>query len=244
MKKSFSKIFLFPLLAFALVLLACTASKKVSQEAVNKIMTKNPENWSMEECESILRAWTQSTWKTDPNATYPVSSSKSVSITATPLNLDVISALARQEALNRRLSVSEFRSQFKEQLENYTGLTIDTISGKIKTRKLPPEYKKEFSFMVSFENISYPHRTIEIDGAYEGFFLENEAGEFGRVTGISGYYADEYFVLDGTLQVTITFSQLTDEGKDLFPDENGSSGFRLVFNGLESKPIIIRWHLK
>ena len=97
------------------------------------------------------------------------------------------------------------------------------------------------SFQITFQNVSNPYRTIDLEDGYSYFFLENDKGEFTRVTEISGDFADNHLVLADYLKVYVTFSRLTDEGKQLFPDESMRTGYKLIFNGLQKEPIILEY---
>ena len=94
---------------------------------------------------------------------------------------------------------------------------------------------------MKFINATDPYRPVDVEDGYEYFFLENSSGDFSRVVEISGNYADNHFFLSDYLSVIVTFSRTSDEGKVLFPDENYESGYKLIFNALESDPIIIDW---
>jgi hypothetical protein len=230
------------ILILPLIIQNCSSSHKISSKKLNKILSKNTENWTRSDCETIISAYTKSNLGNNiQNITSLSYSSKKVFIKVVPLNLVVLQAKTGIAKFDRRLDEDRYRTQLKEKLEFYTNLTLDIQTGKIKPRELPADYQKEFTFEVYFENISNPHQVIEVDGAYEGFFLENENNQFGRVVGISGYFADEYFILDGSLRVNVTFSCIDDKGKDIFTDPE-MKAFSLVFNGLDSKPIVIHWN--
>ena len=218
---------------------ACVPAKRLSQKKEPDFLSKVPQNWTYEECEAVLKKYIAYN-KKGYNQKYSLyaQSYADVFIEVTPLIKPVICALMRSDAINKRLSVPEYRERLKDYLEAYTNWTLNE-KGEIiaKTTDLLDDY----SFLVYFENISTTHASIEEDGAYEGFFLENAKGEFSRVIEISGRDADEYFVLVSDLKVTIVFSSKTDDNKKLNFNEKSYKDFRLLFNGLQTKPIIVEW---
>ncbi len=218
---------------------ACVPAKRLTPKKETDFLSKAPQNWTYQECQAVFKkyiaynkkGYNQKYWQYPPNT-------EDVFVEVTPLNKHVISAQMRRDAINRRLSVSEYHLRLKDYLEAYTNWTLNE-QGEIiaKTTGLIDDY----SFLVYFENVSSPHRTIEEDGAYDGFFLENKKGEFGRVTEISGRDADEYFVLVSDLKVTISFSSKTHDEKELNFNENTYKDFKLIFNGLQTRPIMVEW---
>jgi hypothetical protein len=237
-----TKKLIFLLVIFSFLIFNCSTTKNISPKKLNKILKTNSEEWTRQDCESVIKGFTQSNLiNYEQNIVSLSYLSKKVFIKATPLNLNVIQAKARREAIDRRLNKEQYYQILIEKLEFFTNLSLNTETGELLSPDLQDDIKKEFSFDVYFENISDPHQVIELEGAYDGFFLENKDGNFGRVVGITGYFADEYFILDGTLQVTITFSCIDDKGKDLFPSGEEIKEYSLVFNGLESKPIVMKW---
>ena len=218
---------------------SCVPAKRLSPKREPDFLSKTPQNWTYEECQAVLKKYIAYN-KKGYNQKYSQYSlnTEDVFVEVTPLNKPVISALMRRDAINKRLSVPEYRERLKDYLKAYTNWTLNK-KGEIiaKTTELLDDY----SFLVYFENISTPHRTIEEDDAYDGFFLENKKGKFSRVTEISGRDADEYFVLVSDLKVTVTFSSKTDQNKKLNFNEKTYKDFKLIFNGLQSKPIIVQW---
>jgi len=222
-----------------IIFFACVPAKRLPQKKEPDFLSKAPQNWTYAECEAVLKKYTTYN-KKGYNQKYSqyALSHEDVFIEVKPLNKHVISALMRKDAINKRLSVPEYHERLKDYLEAFTNWTLND-KGKIFARTT--ELLDEYSFLVLFENISIPHRTIEEDGAYDGFFLENAKKEFSRVIEISGRDADEYFVLVSDLKVTITFSSKTDENQKLNFNEKTYKDFRLIFNGLQTKPILVEW---
>ena len=224
-------------------LLQCSAVTIGPKDTSTDILSKKVETWTLEECNSVVKSYTLFN-KKGYQEKVAVRSYKVVDvyIRATPYNKNVICAMTRKEAIQRRLPIAEFRKRLKKELESYTNYTLNPDTGDILSRQeIGGKLLNEYSFMVYFENISMPHRNVEVYRADEGFFLENEAGEFSRVIEISGYYVDDFFILDSPLNTIITFSSLTDDGKNLFPEKTELQNHRLVFNGLQTKPIVIEW---
>ena len=69
-------------------------------------------------------------------------------------------------------------------------------------------------------------------------------GEFSRVTKVTGLFVEDYFQLDGYLDAIITFSPFSTTGKLLFAEKDLNESYMLIFNGLQSDPIGIKWILE
>ncbi|MCG8608496.1 hypothetical protein MJD09_26345 [bacterium] len=236
--------------AFAgLVLLAtlspCTTPlpvTKISKTSLDYILEKSPAVWTVPECEKVISYFTAYNQKgyNQKRSDYSVRT-EDVFIRATALNKYVIAARTRKESLNRRLPSKVFKKRLKVELEDYTNFTLHADSVKLVPKSVPLDsLLKEYSFLLYFENISLPHRNIEVYRAEEGFFLENEKGEFTRALDFWGLGVEENFVLLSDLKATITFSAVTDEGKEIVLNEENMKNYKLVFNGLQPDPIIVK----
>jgi len=83
-----------------------------------------------------------------------------------------------------------------------------------------------------------------LEDGYSYFFLENLKGEFSRVTEVTGLFVEDYFQLDGYLEAVITYSLFSSSGKRIFNSNTLNESYKLIFNGLQKEPIIIRWNVK
>jgi hypothetical protein len=235
----------FARLALLATLISCATplpARKVSKTSLDDALSKSPEIWTVHECEKVISYFTAYNQKgyNQKRSDYSIRT-EDVFIKATALNRHVIAARTRKESLNRRLSSSELRERLKVELEDYTNFTLHPDSGEIVPKSVPQDsLLKEYSFLLYFENISLPHRNIEVYRAEEGFFLENEKGEFTRATDFWGLEIEENFVLLTDLKATITFSATTDGGKEFVLNEENLKNHKLVFNGLQSDPIIVK----
>ena len=80
------------------------------------------------------------------------------------------------------------------------------------------------------------HQSLE-----EAVFLEDASDRFTRVVAVGGRDYDEYFVLHGELSLELTFSQFTDQGELFTLDDRNLPEYRLLFNGLQRKPVQVVW---
>jgi len=231
------------LVLFSAFYSGCSSAIKVTKDGLKKTLAKSIDNWTLEECEGFLAYCTAYNKEgLNEKINERTKSYCDVYLKALPLQKNTIFALARKEAILKRFDTNMFRERLKEYFEKYTKYTIDIGTGLVGYK---PEIKdttvEELSFQVTFENVSRPYHTIEVDRADEGFFIENSKGEFGRVIGISGYYIDETFLLSGEMRTVITFSLFKDNGEPLFNNQNIKDGYKLMFNGLQTDSIVIEW---
>ncbi len=207
-------------------------------------MSKPPQEWTLNECDAIIQKYTAFNKKGYQQKYSPYSSTDAeIFIEARPLIKPFIQAMVRKEAINKRWSEGAYLESLQDYLETYTNWTLKEGTGEVIAKEaVGGSLLDEYSFMVRFENLSSPYRTIEVDGAYEGFFLENRKGEFTRVIGIAGHDVDEYyFVLMNDLNAILTFAARTDSVKRVEFNEDTYRSFWLVFNGLQSRSIFVRW---
>jgi hypothetical protein len=230
---------------FALILLATSCAthplQKISHKERSRILSKPTETWKIEECEAIINTF--STANSDWDIEHPVDHSlygMTISIKATPFTRDVVRAIVRKEAIERRFSVEKFRERLKEELESFTNYSLDAQTGEIIPKpRNAKNYLNEYIFKIYFVNVSDPYRTIEVYRAEEGFFLERDDGKFTRVSEISGI--DTFFRLTDDLYTMVTFSAFTDDGERLEFNERTMPRFKLVFTSLQKKPIELEW---
>jgi hypothetical protein len=240
MKFQSFRIFLF--LSVILLIAACRPVKKASKIDINEILVKHSSKWTVEECDEIINFSSCSNvgeyWSSDLAFTF---SSYDVFINAVRLDVTSIQAIVRKEAILKRVPYKDYVDRLRIYIEDYTNHSYDTSTGKVVKKNVTEDSLKGLSFKLKFINATDPYRPVDVEDGYEYFFLENSSGEFSRVVEISGDYADNHFFLSDYLSVIVTFSRTSDEGKVLFMDQNYESGYKLIFNALESDPIIIDW---
>ncbi len=217
--------------------------RKLPKRNMDIVLSASPESWTVAQCEAVVKKFTAFNKKGYQSkiSDYSVRT-EDVYIKVTPLNEAVIAARIRKDAFNKRWPLKAYRERLKVELEDYTNFTLDMDTGKIKSKQVPPDsLLKEYSFLVYFENISLPHRNIEAYKAQEGFFLEDASGKYSRVIDFWGTEIEENFVLVSDLKGTITFSALTDKGEELLFHQDTMKSCQVVFNGLQLKPVIVKW---
>ncbi len=228
----------------------CTGCLSVQQfqqqhkkKTVDAPLQQSPDSWSLDDCDNIMHYYTGLNKRGLKLLYNPGSrSAEKILIKAMPLNKHTISARMRKQAINRRLSTEEFHRRLQVELADYTNWTMDsTLTKIIHKSSIGDTLLNEITFKLRFQNISEPHSSIEVFRAEEAFFLENLNGEFTRVIALGGLDADDYFVLVSDLTQEFTFSLLTDAGKKLTYDEKTYNQFKLIFNGLQSNPIVVEW---
>ncbi|MBU0559387.1 MAG: hypothetical protein KJ799_08785 [Bacteroidetes bacterium] len=238
MKNYFLKFWVF--LSCILVLFFGCASVDVSK--FSNIFSKPSLEWSLDECNSVIDYYTSSNKdKFMSRNIFIKLSTDDVLIEALQLNAFVVQALARKEAVQKRLSFEEMKKSIRKNLELYTNYTADIESGMLVKKSNVVDSLNTISFKVLFENNSDPFRPIEIDAGYEYFFLQNKENQYSRVVEIAGNYVDVNFTLDGFLNVLITFSNYNDEHVKLFEDDAIDFNCQLVFNALQDDPIVLEW---
>jgi hypothetical protein len=158
------------------------------------------------------------------------------------LNKATIKAMSRKEVIEKRLKPEEYYKILNSYLTDFTSLKYDKNRKEI--IEASPDFNKGYCFKVYFENISDPYRPIFLEDGYSYFFLENQIGEFSRVTEVTGLFVEDYFQLDGYLDAIITFSPFSNTGKQMFNSKDLNQSYRLVFNGLQNDSIVIQWMLK
>ncbi len=226
--KPFLFIFVF------LLLTSCSLTKYVFKSNFYDVLNKSSSTWTIKECKEIIQHYSLSTGKSNIFST-----KTDVKIEALPLNKTVVLVLARKEAIEKRLNNQEYKNRLKDLLEAYTSFTIDTISMKV----IPSEsnFTNGYSFKLYLENTTDPFRPIFLDDGYSYFFLENKEGKFSRIIEVTGLYAEDYIQLDSYLNVVVTFSPFATDGTRLFKNKDLSEAYKLVFNGLQDKPITLEW---
>lgn len=232
----------FCFLLVIIIIAACRPVKKVTKVDINEILLKPSSEWTVEECDEIINYSSCSNvggyWNSDIAMTF---SSYDVFINAVLLDVTSIQAIVRKEAILKRVSDKDYMDRLRFDIENYTNYTYDTAAGHVVEKNISEDSLKGLSFKIKFINATDPYHPIDVEDGYEYFFLENTKGDFARVIEISGDYADSHFFLTDYISVNVTFSRTTDGGKILFKDDNFDQGFRLVFNALDSNPIVIDW---
>ena len=230
-----------------LVILACAAPENISKKELTDLLSKPAEIWNFEECLAIINRYSTANLRLDFEITRSTSSfGKNIFIRATPFTKEVLQALVKKEAIQRRFTIRQFRERLKQQIEYFTNYSVDEGTGKIIEK--PPDAENrvnEYTFEIYFLNITDPYRTIRAYLAEEGFFLEREDGKFTRVIGMTGTDDEAYFVLFSDLFAMVTFSAFTDDGERLVFNEDTMNQFRLVFTSLQNEPIVLDWkHLR
>ncbi|MCF8261729.1 MAG: hypothetical protein K9J12_13205 [Melioribacteraceae bacterium] len=219
------------------LMLSCSGIPNVGIEKVNQLANKNPENWSIDECNMIIQSFSKNNISISAEYT-----SDDVIVYATPLISKVILAIVRKQAIERRFTHEMYLLRLKEYLERYTKFTLaEENENIIMNENLPFNQQNEISFLMVFKNNTDLYRKIEIYKAEEGFFLENINGSFGRVKFVDSYEMDEYLYLIDEVSATITFSMLDDFGKQIFTNIE-KEYYSLSLNGLDEKEIKIEWN--
>ena len=223
-----------------LFIFSCTSVKQVSRANLDKL-TPNPYyEWSLEDCNVII------TFHTLSNKVSPLVSeisSDDVIVTALPMNDLVLRAISRREAILKRLPDDECKQLLKYYFELYTNHEYIPETDQVIEKSLPEDSLKGLSFQLSFRNNTDPYHPVILDSGYEYFFLENSSGEFARVVEISGIYAETDFYLADYLELIITFNSKSEQNKLLFQNILSLNNYKLVFNGLEEDPIILKWEM-
>ncbi|MBK8945187.1 MAG: hypothetical protein IPM32_07940 [Ignavibacteriae bacterium] len=223
-------------ISFILIFLitSCAISKFVSKESISKIIIKDAENWSIEECDKILNYYSCS------NMEAPILNvNPKVKIKVLLLNINSVKAIARKEVIEKRLLENEYFQILSNYLNEFTNFSYDEKLKKIVENN--SDSLKGFSFKMYFENMSSPFEPIFLEDGYSYFFLENMNGNFSRITNVKGLFVEEYFQLDGYLNAIITFSQFDQNGKRIFNSSDLNEDYKIVFNGFQSNPINISW---
>lgn len=196
----------------------------------------------IEECQRIIDNSTATNGYT--NLTSQKLTSDVVKIEAVPLTIEVIKAMVKKRALERRWPHKDYIKVLDQELDAFTNFRYDKISNKIVPKStIDTTSSYTMSFKISIENNTDPFRIIEIDGGFECFFLENENGLFGRAEGITDDFLFDYLLIDGFMSTIVTFKTKNDFGQKLFADGKIPEKFGLVFNGIQTDPIKLDWHL-
>ena len=231
------------LFGLLVMIVACTppSLRKMSAQQVAQILAKPTETWSIDDCEAIINRYSVANAKWDPDG--PVDNSlygKKIYIAAIPFTRDVVRAIVRKEAIQRRFGVQKLRERLKTELESFTNYTLDEETGEVIPKPEDAENRlDEYTFKIYFANVSDPYRTVQVFRAEEGFFLERDDGKFTRVIDTSGIEA--FFTLTDDLYTMVTFSAFTDDGERLEFNEKTMHRFKLVFAGLQRKTVELKW---
>jgi hypothetical protein len=234
--------------AIALLIAGCLPPgpvKTVSHNDLARILSVPLSEWDLKACDNVVAAftWYNEEGYVEKQIAPGTKSDADVFITATPLNRYVVQARLKKEAIIRRWPDAQCTRRLQAELEYYTNWTLIPESHTIVEKTSPGDsLRDEVTFLIRFENISRPYRTVEMFRVEEGVFLENQVGDFTRVIAVGGRDHAEDFFLVNDLSMELTFSLITDGGKKLNLPETPSSDFRLVFNGLEAKPVTVVWH--
>ncbi|MFZ1291858.1 MAG: hypothetical protein WAR79_17300 [Melioribacteraceae bacterium] len=227
------------IISFILILLftSCATSNYVTKDTISKILKKNVEVWTLDECNEIINFYTSGNISNQLLTVGYVN--PKVKIKSTLLNTLSIKAIAKKEVIEKRLSENDYYKILKSYLIEFTNFTYDEKLNKIV--ETGSDSLKGYSFKMYFENISSPYEPIFLEDGYSYFFLENMNGEFSRVMNVSGLFVEDYFQLDGYLNAIITFSPFTENGKPIFNSKDLNENYKIVFNGLQTEPITISW---
>ncbi|MDX1699323.1 MAG: hypothetical protein R3250_01835 [Melioribacteraceae bacterium] len=232
------KVLLLTLAALILLIPGCSTSKIVNSKQIN-LFSKDASTWTLEQCHNVIDFYSVD------NSGGDIYQAKlmrqKVYIRALLLNVNSLKALSRKEVIEKRLENQDYYDILNNYLDEFLKIGYDKSSDKIIDAN--ENFSWGFTFKVYFENISDPYEPIFLADGYSYFFLENLEGEFSRVKEVSGLYVEDYFELDGYLNATITFSPFSAGGKRLYENKVLNESYRLVFNGLQRGPIILRWNL-
>lgn len=227
-----------------ILITACSNSnivKKVEPEKVVKDIKKLDYVSGIDASKQIIEKSTARNYTSLGPNIYTVDN---VLITATPLTIEVIQAKVKKRALERRWSHKKYMDVLDKELRTYTNFKYDKAKNLIvHNTEVDKNSAFTMSFNVSFENHTDPFRTIEVDGGFECFFLENGEGYFGRAESISDDYLFDYLLIDGFMSTIITFKTKNDFGQALFKQGLTPEKFSLVFNGMGAKSIKLNWQL-
>ncbi|RME01269.1 MAG: hypothetical protein D6814_01825 [Calditrichaeota bacterium] len=241
---TWKKLSYFSLLLVPIAVIACAStSQNINKKAFRQALSKPVEAWTLEECEAVIHRYTVTSQRWGPAVASEFGQGgKSIYIRAMPFTREVVKAIVRKEAIQRRFSLQQFYQRLKEDLESFTNFTVDPQSHKI-IKKSPDaqNYLNEYTFQVYFSNISDPYRTIYVYRAEEGFFLQRDDGKFTRVIDFSGTDSDPYFTLYNDIYTMVTFSAFTDNGERLEFNEKTIPHFKLVFTSFQKEPIELKW---
>jgi len=228
-------IILFPII----FLIGCTPAKFVTKKIILPIYLKSPNLWTLEDCNKIIDYYTVSNFESNLFNNSPMR--QDVFIRAMPFNKNTVTALAKKEIIEKRLPETDFVPILKNYLEAYTNFTYNSALNKIVEQD--SNYSRGYSFNIFLENTTDPFEPIFLEDGYSYFFLENMNESFSRVIEVTGLYAEDYIQLDGYLNVIITFSPFSADGRRLFNNKDLNESYQLVFNGLQKEPISIQWNL-
>ncbi len=218
---------------------SCSPASYVNKKIILPITLKLPNLWTLEDCNKIIDYYTISNVGSNLFNNSPTR--QDVFIRAMPFNKNTVAAITKKEVIEKRLPQEDYLPILKSYLEAYTNYTYDASSGKIVEQD--SNYSQGYSFKVFLENTTDPFEPIFLEDGYSYFFLENMNRSFSRVVEVTGLYAEDYIQLDGYLNVIITFSPFSVDGKRLFDNKDLNESYQLVFNGLQKEPISIQWNL-
>jgi len=230
----------FILLLLTILLNNCSPVKYVNNKQIVKIFPRNGIDWSLEECNQIIDFYSTNI---SPNQLFNSKpNNQKVFIKTLLLNKNSIQAMSKKEIIEKRLNKEDYYKILDSYLREFTSLTYSKSREQI--IEADSNFSKGYSFKIYFENTSDPFEPIFLEDGYSYFFLENMNGEFSRVTEVTGLFVEDYFQLDGYLDVIVTFSPFSTIGRRLFEEKNLNESYRLVFNGLQKEPIIVQWILQ
>ncbi len=225
-------------------LLSCQPRSILNKTELTQITEpKSVLNWSLENCNTVISYYTRANFfVTANNQKKPSNSEDNVFVTAVPLLPNVIKAKARKEAMLKRLSADQFFDLLENYFYLYTDYKYERKGDSLIYTNPNPDSAIGLTFHLQFENVTDPYRPIELKDAYEYVFLENTKDEFARVVEIDGRFAETDLYLADFLNVIITFDSKSDDRKMIFDKGLPTEGFRLLFNALQDKPIILEWN--
>ncbi len=225
---------------FTLIILfssSCSSIKQVLKPGIKSYLLNDFSSWSKDDCISIIQYYALTNNET---SILTIAEKKpQIVINALPLNKNVILALVKKEAIEKRYNNDEYKNRLKDYLESYTSFTLDTVNMKI--IESDSNFYSGYSFKLYLENKTDPFSPIFLEDGYSYFFLENMQGKFSRIIEVTGLYAEDDIQLDGYLNVVVTFSPFATDGTRLFNNKDLIESYRLVFNGLQRKPIVLEW---
>lgn len=224
---------------FIFILLpGCSTTKILNSKQIN-FLSKDAAGWTLEQCHTLIDFYSIDNSGGDIYQAKLMN--QNVYVRALLLNVNSIMALSRKEVIEKRLDTNEYYNILNTYLSEFLNMNYDISKGKIIDTS--EGFNRGYTFKIYFENISDPYEPIFLPDGYSYFFLENLDGVYSRVSEVSGLYVEDYFQLDGYLNAIITFSPFSDAGRRLFKNKVLNESYRLVLNGLQRNPIILKWNL-
>jgi len=227
------------------LLISCGTPTNLSFKLLSKVGSPSVLDWTIEDCENVIKSYTRTNYlDSEGDINTYADLYNDVFISAIPLLPKVIKAIAKKEAILKRLNTDEFFGILDDYLYIYTDYKYDRQFDRLVYTNPNPDSAIGLSFQLKFENRTNPYHPIEVNSGYEYFFLENDTLNFARVVEVGGRYSETDIYLADFLNVTVRFNSKNNRGIPLFKNSSFDDGFKIVFNALQNEPIILNWELK